>query len=182
MRACERAGLGDEGDRFAAALNLRDAAEKLAAVDGGIFFGERVAAGGEDDAIALWPFAHDAMDERAATEEKKNNFATARVGYGFGADGEEIAGVDRRNHAAAVGDEADFAETVEDFGGEVEACVVNRGVRGRCANVRRRVRRCGLMFLRRDFWIEFWHGCGSGGRRSSGGGARGQEFLRLKRH
>src|SRR3984957_12802778 len=124
MRACERAGLSDEGGRFAAALNLRDAAEKLAAVDGGIFFGERVAAGGEDDAIALWPFAHDAMDERAATEEEENNFAAAGVGRGAGADGKEIPGTDRGGHAAAVGDEADFAETMKDFGGEVKAGVV----------------------------------------------------------
>jgi hypothetical protein len=124
MGARKRAGLGDDCDRFAAALNMRDAAEKLAGVDGGIFFGKRVAARGEDDAIALWPFAHDAMDERAATEEEENNFAAAGVGRGVGADGKEIAGIDRGDHAAAVGDEADFAETMKDFGGEVEAGVV----------------------------------------------------------
>jgi len=124
MSARERAGLGDDGDGFATALNVCDAAEKLAGVDGRIFFGERVAARGEDDAIALWPFAHDAMDERAATEEEENNFTAAGVGRGVGADGKEIAGIDRGDHAAAVGDEADFAETMEDFGGEVEAGVV----------------------------------------------------------
>ncbi len=101
-----------------------DAAEKLAGVDGRIFFGERVAARGEDDAIALGPFAHDAMNERAAAEKEENNFAAARFGCGIGADGKEIAGIDRRDHAAAVRDEADFAETMEDFGGEVEARVV----------------------------------------------------------
>jgi hypothetical protein len=125
MGAGEWAGLGDDRDRFAAALNFRDAAEKLAGVNGWIFFWESVAAGGEDDAIALWPFAHDAMDERAATEEEENNIAAAGVGCGVGADGEEIAGIDRGNHAAAASDEADFAETMEDFGGEVEAGVVS---------------------------------------------------------
>jgi hypothetical protein len=124
MSARERAGLGDDVDGFAAALNVRDAAEKLAGVDGRIFFGERVTARGEDDAIAFGPFAHDAMNERAATEEKENNFTAARFGCGIGADGEEIAGINRRDHATAVRDEADFAETVEDFGGEVEAGVV----------------------------------------------------------
>jgi|ERR1700733_3376292 hypothetical protein len=124
MSASERAGLDDDGDGFAAALNLRDAAEKLAGIDRRIFFGERVAARGEDDAIALWPFAHDAVNERAAAEKKKNNFAAARFGCGIGTDGKEIAGIDRRDHAAAVCDEADFAETMEDFGGEVEAGVV----------------------------------------------------------
>jgi hypothetical protein len=124
MSASERARLGDDGDGFAAAINMCDAAEKLAGVDGGIFFGKRVAARGEDDATSLWPFAHDAMNERAATEEKENNFAAARFGRGIGTDGEEIAGIDRRDHAAAVRDEADFAETMEDFGGEVEAGVV----------------------------------------------------------
>ena len=122
--AGEWAGLDDDLDQFAAALNARDAAEKLAGVDGRIFFGERVAARGEDDATSLWPFAHDAMNERAATEEKENNFAAARFGRGIGTDGEEIAGIDRRDHAAAVRDEADFAEAMEDFGGEVEAGVV----------------------------------------------------------
>ena len=124
MSASERAGLDDDGDGFAAALNLRDAAEKLAGIDRRIFFGERVAARGEDDATSLWPFAHDAMNERAATEEKENNFTAARFGCGIGTDGKEIAGIDRRDHAAAVRDEADFAETMEDFGGEVEAGVV----------------------------------------------------------
>jgi hypothetical protein len=124
MSARERAGLGDDGDGFATALNVCDAAEKLAGVDGRIFFGERVAARGEDDAIALWPFAHNAMNERAAAEKEKNNFAAARFGCGIGTDSEEIAGIDRRDHAAAVCDEADFAETMEDFGGEVEARVV----------------------------------------------------------
>ena len=122
--ANEWSGLDDDGDGFAAALNLRDAAEKLAGIDRRIFFGERVAARGEDDAIALWPFAHDAVNERAAAEKKKNNFAAARFGCGIGTDGKEIAGIDRRDHAAAVCDEADFAETMEDFGGEVEAGVV----------------------------------------------------------
>ncbi len=65
------------------------------------------------------------MNERAASEEEENNFATARVVSGFGADREEITGIDRRDHAAAVRDEADFAETVEDFGGKVEAGVVS---------------------------------------------------------
>ncbi len=125
MGARERAGPGDNGDRFAAALNVRDAAEELAGVDGWIFLGECIATRGEDDAIALWPFAHDAMNERAASEEEENNFATARVVSGFGADREEITGIDRRDHAAAVRDEADFAETVEDFGGKVEAGVVS---------------------------------------------------------
>jgi hypothetical protein len=122
--ARERAGLGYNGNRFAAALNLCDSAEELAGVDGRIFLWEGVTAGGEDDAITLGPFAHDAMNERTAAEEEENNFAAARVGRGIGADGEEIAGVDRGDHAAAVGDEADFAETMEDFGGEVEAGVM----------------------------------------------------------
>ena len=117
-------GLGDDFYVFAATLNRSDTAEKLAGIHGWIFFGERVAARGEDDAIALWPFAHDAMDERAATEKEKNNFTAARVSCGIGTDGEEIAGIDRRDHAAAVRDEADFAETMEDFGGEVEPGVV----------------------------------------------------------
>jgi hypothetical protein len=125
MSPHERARLGDDGDRFAAALNVCDSAEELAGVDGRIFFGKRVTARGEDDAIALWPLAHDAMNERAASEEKENNFAAASVVSGFGADGEEIAGVDRRDHAAAVRDETNFAEAVEDFGGEVEASVVS---------------------------------------------------------
>jgi hypothetical protein len=112
MSARERARLGDDGDGFAAAINMCDAAEKLAGVDRWIFFGERVAARGEDDAIALWPFAHDAMNERAATEEEENNFTAARFGCGIGTDGEEIAGIDRGDHAAAVRDEADFAKTV----------------------------------------------------------------------
>jgi hypothetical protein len=124
MGARERSGLGDDGDGFASALNTRDASEKLAGVDRRIFFGESVAARGENDAISLWPFAHDAMNEWAATEEEENNFAAARFGCGIGADGEEITGINRRDHAAAVCDEANFAETMEDFGGEVEAGVM----------------------------------------------------------
>jgi hypothetical protein len=127
MGAREWAGLGDDGDGFSAAINMRDAAKKLAGVDGRIFFGERVAARGEDDAIAFGPFAHDTMNERAATEKKENNFTAARFGCGIGANGQEIAGINRRDHAAAVSDEADFAETMEDFGGEVEAGVVSGG-------------------------------------------------------
>jgi hypothetical protein len=125
MSARERAGFGDDGDGLAAALNVSDAAEKLAGVDGRIFFGERVAARGEDNAIALWPYAHDAMNERPATEEEENNFAAARFGGGIGADGEQIAGIDRRNHTAAKRDETNFTEAMEDFGGEVEARVVS---------------------------------------------------------
>ena len=53
--------------------------------------GERVAARGEDDAIALGPFAHHAMHEEAATEQQENDFAATGVGDGFGAHGEEIA-------------------------------------------------------------------------------------------
>jgi hypothetical protein len=127
MGAGERAGLDDDGDVLAAALNRCDTAEKLAGVDGRIFFGERVTARGEGDAIALGPFARYPMNEGTAAEQEENNFAAAGVGNGIGANGDEIAGIDRGDHTAAVGDEADFAETVEDFGGKVETRVVSCG-------------------------------------------------------
>ena len=84
MGADEWAGLGDDGDGFSAAVDGGDAAEKLAGVHGRIFFGEGVAARGERDAITLGPFAHDAMDERAATEQEENNFAAASLGCTIG--------------------------------------------------------------------------------------------------
>jgi len=172
--ARERAGFGDDGDRFAAALNVGDSAQELAGVDGRIFSGERIAAGCEDDATTLGPFAHNAMNERAVAEEKENNFAAVGVGCGIRADREEIAGVDRGDHAAAVGDEANFAETMEDFGGERES--------GVAASVSGRVRRRGRGLLRHEFGHGFWRSSEGGGRRSCGRVARSQEFLRLKRH
>ena len=72
MRASERARLGDDGDGFAAAINMRDAAKKLAGVDGWIFLGQSIAARGKDNAIALGPFAHNAMHERTAGKEEQN--------------------------------------------------------------------------------------------------------------
>ena len=94
------------------AQNRGDAAEQLAAIDGGIFLAECVAAGGEDDAVSLRPLAHHAVDEEASTEQKQNDLAATGIGDGFGADGEEVARINRGNHAAAVGDEADLAETM----------------------------------------------------------------------
>ena len=145
MGAREWSGLDNNGDGLASALNRGDAAEELAGVDGRIFFGKRVAARGEDDAIALRPFARDAMNERAAAEKEENNFAAASVGSGIGAHCEEITGIDRRNHAAAVRDEADFTEAMEDFGGEVEAGVVSCGSAGSWERLNSSVRRRGIL-------------------------------------
>ena len=139
MGASERAGLDDDGDGLTAALDRNNAAEELAGVHGRIFFWEGVAASGEDDAITLGPFAGDAMKERASTEKEENNFAAARGGSGFGTDGDEIAGIDRRDHAAAVRDEADFAETVQDFGGEVETRVMSGSGGRRSKGARARI-------------------------------------------
>lgn len=141
MGASEWAGLDDDCNGLAAALDRGDAAKELAGVDRRIFFGEGVAAGGEDDAIALGPFARDAMNERASTKKKENDFAAAGGGCGIRSYGDEIAGIDRRDHAAAVGDETDFAETMEDFCGEIEARIVRRGGAGHRASMRGRV--CG---------------------------------------
>ena len=184
----KRARLGDDFDVLAAALNCGDTAEKLTGVDGWIFFGEGVATRGESDAIALGPFARDTMDERSAAEKKENNFAAARVGGCVGADGKKIAGIDRRNHAAAVRDETNFAETVKDFGGEVEPRVMHRcgEPRGRRTHLRRGVILSGAIRLnfRNRFERRFWRRFSrrSGSSRGRGSVARSQEFLRLKRH
>src|SRR5258707_14171962 len=102
MGAGERAGLDNDGDVFAAALNRCDAAEKLASVDGRIFFGERVTARGEGDAIALGPFARDAMNEGTAAEKEENNFAAAGGGDGIGTNSADIAGIGRGDHTARM--------------------------------------------------------------------------------
>jgi hypothetical protein len=91
----------------------------LATIDGRIFLGEGVTASGEDDAVSLGPLAHYAVDEEASAEQEQNDLAEAGFGDGFGAHSEEIARVNRGNHAAAVGDEADLAETMQHIGGKI---------------------------------------------------------------
>ena len=121
-----RAPVGGKLYGPAVAENAGHAAEQLCAVHGRIFLGERIAAGGEHDTVARRPFAHHAVDEKATTEQEQNDFAGARLGNRFGAHGEQIAGINGGNHAAAVGHEAHFAEAVQNLGGEVQASFLLR--------------------------------------------------------
>ena len=67
------------------------------------------------------------MGPEAAFAKSENDLALARVGDSMRANGEEIARIDRRDHAAAARNEAHFAEFAQDFAGKIELHGVSSG-------------------------------------------------------
>src|SRR4029077_14486936 len=92
-----------------------------------IFVGQGVTASGQDDTVAIAPFADHSMSPEAAFVKGENDLPLARVGNCVRANSEQIAGIDRRNHAAAARDKANFAEFAEDFAGEIKLHGVTSG-------------------------------------------------------
>ena len=61
------------------------------------------------------------MNEEPTAEQKENDLAAARIGGRFRAHREQVARINRGNHAAAVRDQAHLAETVQHLSGKIEA-------------------------------------------------------------
>jgi len=112
-----------------------DAAQQLALVERRIFMSEGVAARGEQKAIAVTPFAHDAMSPKTPFAQAKYDLAAASIRNAMRTNGKQVARVDCRNHAAAARDKADLAETAQDLGGEIN--VHTRGSFKKCGNAAR---------------------------------------------
>jgi hypothetical protein len=98
-------------------------AEELGFKYGRIFVGQRVTLRGESEKASVRPFARDAMEPETAFACAEHDVAWANVGDGLRANGDEVAGINGRDHAAALCDETNFAKAAQDFGGEIETQV-----------------------------------------------------------
>ena len=72
------------------------------------------------------------MGPEAAFAQAENDLAVAGIGDVVRVHGQQIAGINRRNHAAATSDEADFAEFAQDFAGQIKLNGMARGGGGGC--------------------------------------------------
>jgi hypothetical protein len=109
-----------------AANDRGDSAEQLVFVKGRVWLGRCVSPGSEQEATVLPPFLRHAMNAKTACAQMQDDISAAGGVFLFGANGQKVAGINRRNHASTELHDAHLAEAAQDLCSEIELDMLAR--------------------------------------------------------
>jgi hypothetical protein len=134
-----------------AARNCGDAAEELVLVKGRVRLSRGISPSGEHEATTLAPSARHAMNAEAAIAQVQHDVSGASGVFFAGANGENVARVNRGDHASAQLDDLHVAKAAQHLGRKIELDML-----ARCRDMRRRCGRDGLARTHEVFLLK-WH-------------------------